>query len=85
MRVYEDQFLELVKEEVIRAREKFPTTEKLLVALQEEAGEVAKSFLDYGQFSHQALEELVQVAAVALRLANEGDTDFDNWKGLKTR
>ncbi len=64
-------FLQEVREEVARARTKFPQPDGLLAALSEEAGEVAKAMLD--EHWQNVRKECVQLAAMAFRLAEEGD------------
>lgn len=66
-----DRFLQAVRLEVARARTLFPKSDGLLAALSEEAGEVAKAMLD--EPMDRVWKEAVQVAAMALRLATEGD------------
>lgn len=66
-----------VGEEMIRARAKFPGTKHLTAALMEEVGEVAKELLEDGD---NVWGECVQTACVALRIATEGDADFDQAK-----
>lgn len=67
--------LDLVAEEVKRARAKFPRNAHMLAALVEEVGEVARALLD-GEGGHRVREEAIQVACVAVRIADEGDYDF---------
>lgn len=64
-----------VAREVDRARAKFPKPDALLTALTEEVGEVAKAMLDESAAHVRA--EAIQVAAMALRLALEGDPTLD--------
>lgn len=66
-------FLREVEEEVARARAKFPGNAHQYAALAEEVGEVARALLEG---SDNLREECVQVAAMAMRLAEEGDGDF---------
>lgn len=66
-----------VGEEVYRARCKFPRPDHLLVALMEETGELARACLQHGPRSEQARREALQVAAVALRIYEEGDPSLD--------
>ena len=68
--------LELVRQEVIRARNKFPHSKHLLAALTEEVGELAQALLQSGN-SERSKEEAIQVACVALRIIEEGDREFD--------
>lgn len=61
--------------ELRRAREKFPGNEHLLGALMEEVGELSTALLEK-QGAQRVFEEAVQVACVALRIATEGDADY---------
>lgn len=73
------QFLNNVEKEVGRAREKFPEGKRLLGALMEEVGEAAQALLkieEDGGDPQNVYDELVQVAAMALRLAVEGEPDY---------
>ncbi len=61
--------------ELVRARTKFPDNAKLLAALMEEVGELAQAMLQ--DKPHKEIrKEAFQVACVAIRLAEEGDSDF---------
>ena len=61
--------------EVADAREKFPSNRHMLAALMEEVGELAQALLD-DQGSKRVYAEAKQVACVAIRIMEEGDTDF---------
>lgn len=68
-----------VAAELLRARAKFPGTKNVTVALAEELGELSKALLDhsYGEGENDAVyKEAVQVAAMAQRVAEEGDPGF---------
>lgn len=65
--------------ELDRARKKFPDNAKLLGALMEEVGEVARAMLQ-GASREEIYKECIQVACVAVRIAEEGDSDFDHTK-----
>ncbi len=65
------RFIQEVVAELGRARAKFPSPDGLMCALTEETGEVAKALLDEPWENVRA--ECVQVAAMALRVALEGD------------
>ena len=65
--------------ELIRARSKFPGNAKLLAALMEEVGELAQSMLQ-GKPLAEIRREAIQVACVAVRIAEEGDSDFGDDK-----
>lgn len=64
--------------EVYHARRKFPSPDHLLVALMEETGELARACLQHGPRSDEARREALQVAAVALRIYEEGDPSLEN-------
>lgn len=81
------KFFNDVAEELVRAIAKFPTNKHRMGALHEEVGEVAKAMLerDYGHTSaephndtldNDVYKECVQAAAMALRVATEGDPDY---------
>jgi len=74
-----------VAEEILRAREKFPTNKHLLAALMEEVGELSEALLKYGGedrdtdpliLRKRIRDEAIQVAATAIRIIEEGDSDF---------
>lgn len=80
---YED-FLNDVLDEIEDAKKKFPCNDKLHIAFTEEAGEVSKALLDCHrrpfegrEFHLEVYQEAVQAAAMACRLATEGDPDFN--------
>lgn len=64
-------FLEQVAAELKRARTKFPSSRHSMTALMEEVGELAKAMLD--ESPERVYAEAVQVAAMAARVAEEGD------------
>lgn len=64
-------FTARVAAELQAARSKFPSSTKSMCALTEEVGELAKALLDESWERVQA--EAVQVAAMAQRVATEGD------------
>ncbi len=59
--------------ELLRARSKFPSNERLFAALLEEVGELA---YEMPRDRQRQREEAIQVACVAIRIAEEGDADF---------
>lgn len=76
----DEQVFDLVREELERARHKFPTNENQLATLHEESGELAKALLEhtYGNAEpEEIIREAVQVASMAVRVATEGDSSFD--------
>lgn len=70
--------MNLVANEVVRARNKFPSNNKLLAALMEEVGELAAAMLQR-KSEEEVKKEAIQVACVAIRLLEEGDGDFSNF------
>lgn len=80
-----NKFCKDVFEEQKRAAIKFPEGEKLLGALMEEVGEVAKALLkitESGESPQNVYDELVQAASTAYRLAALGEPDY-NYQGMK--
>jgi len=75
----------LVRLELNKARRKFTSNKQMLHAFTEEAGEVTKAFLDLqqGKCSVDDVKlEIVQAAAMAFRLLEEGDPEFHEFKPL---
>lgn len=72
--------LTLISNEVERARRKFPGAADLTVALMEECGELAQATLKCDQ--ENIIKEAIQVAAVAIRIIEEGDSTFKNRKEI---
>jgi NTP pyrophosphatase (non-canonical NTP hydrolase) len=70
------EFVSKLFEEVNRARQKFPDQDAatLFMALSEEKGEVAQAILQKRPAA-EIKAEIVQVGAMALRLATECDFD----------
>ncbi len=61
------------------AREYFPSSQYLLAALVEEVGELSQALIDHArgdQTQEKVFEEAIQVAAMAIRVAMEGDLSF---------
>ena len=77
----DDQFLRAVAAEVKRARKKFPGANATNAALVEEVGEVSTALMF--EPWDAVVAEAVQVAAMALRLATEGDDTFEAWRWRK--
>lgn len=71
----EEASLERLDDEVAYARQKFPGTRFLLAALMEEVGELAQAYLQK-QEPEQIRREALQVACVAMRIFEEGDSAF---------
>jgi len=66
-----DRFLQELKQEIVFARHKFPSSDGCMNALTEEVGELAKAYFDE-PWGH-VWKEAIQVAAMACRAAVEGD------------
>lgn len=65
--------------EVRFARTKFPDNKHMLAALTEEVGELAQALIDHSRGKQSGADvyaEAIQVAAMAIRLAEEGDGEF---------
>jgi NTP pyrophosphatase (non-canonical NTP hydrolase) len=78
-----EMFLEAVADEALRARSLFPDPDGLVTALGEEVGEVCRAVLD--ETPERIREECVQVAAMALRLALEGDPTLDALRAARAK
>lgn len=79
MKLLTAKMLNDIVEELKRARKKFPDNNHKLTALNEEVGELNKAMLEfeYGNIdSDEVYKEAVQVAAMAIRVAVEGDSTF---------
>lgn len=74
------QIISMVRGELDAARGKFPGSTHMLAALMEEVGELAQALMqhdtDGSQTTQEVLREAVQVAAMAIRVAAEGDENF---------
>jgi len=74
--VADETSLAAIDAELVRARLKHPGRKHLLAALVEEVGELAQAILQ--QKPKSAIDkEAAQVAAVAVRIMEEGDAAFD--------
>lgn len=71
-----EAFLRDVLREVERACIKFPRPDGVMCALTEEVGELAKASLD--ESTNRVWDEAVQVAAMAARVAVEGDPTLND-------
>ena len=75
-----EDFLTAVYKEVERARELHPGTKHLLAALFEEVGEASQALIDHdtgkGATPGDIYKELVQSAAMCLRVAIDTDSSF---------
>lgn len=70
----------MIRDELIAARKAFPGTTHMLCALTEEVGELHQAMMEHdrkqGTSATEILREAVQVAAMAIRVAVEGDENF---------
>lgn len=66
--------IEALKQEIERRRAKFPKNDLMLAALIEEIGELAEAVKN--ENTEDAAKEALQVACVAVRIAEEGDNTF---------
>lgn len=76
--ITDKQFAEAVVLELEKARSKFPDRDALNCALVEEVGEVSTALM-YESWD-DVVKEAVQVAAMAQRLAVEGDITLEPWR-----
>lgn len=68
-----------ISKEINFARKKFPGRKYMLAALVEEVGELHQAMIDHSrgkQTSSDVYAEAIQVAAMAIRIAQEGDAEF---------
>lgn len=82
--------IELIEEELLFARDKFPANKMMLHALHEEVGEASQAMLNQyhanlavdtdpvmiQQMNKKIKKELTQVICMAIRVLQEGDHDF---------
>jgi len=70
--------MQQVMAEIDRARDKFPSPECSMTALTEEVGELATALMD--EQPARVIEEAVQVAVMAIRIATEGDPTINPYR-----
>lgn len=74
-----------VLEEIRRARGMFPGATMNFAALIEEVGELAAALIERGRgkaTDEDVFKEAVQVAAMAIRVLEEGDPQFPAYRGF---
>ena len=76
----DERFRAAVADETVFARRKFPQPNPTLAALVEEVGELAKALLC--ESDKCVWDEAVQVAAMAQRVATEGDPTLGREKEM---
>jgi hypothetical protein len=70
-----EKLIEDLTEEIVKSRFGLPSRRHLLASLSERVGELAKAMLD-AEEPDRVRSEALQVACVALRIAEEGDADY---------
>lgn len=76
-----EDFLDQVRAELAHARSKFPGDRIMTLAMAEEFGELVKAVLD--EHSSDVRKEAVQTAAMAARVALDGDASVNDWRAAK--
>ncbi len=74
-----DLTMQAVRAEVARTRVLFPGNRQMTAALMEEVGELAQALIDHdrGKATRDDVEtEAIQVAAMAVRILEEGSAEF---------
>ncbi len=67
-----------IRQELIRARAKFPGKNVTFAAMIEEVGEVATAIFEEPR--ENVRKEAVQLAVMAMRIVLDGDHTFDAWR-----
>ncbi|MCY6381084.1 hypothetical protein [Hoeflea prorocentri] len=70
-----------IREELERARAKFPGDGVTMLALMEEVGELAKASFEEPRANVR--KEAVQVAVMAMRVVLDGDSSLSEWRQQK--
>lgn len=87
--ISDDHFIDNVLAEVTNARAAYQTPKHRLAAMTEEVGELAQALLDLEDGKHHSwqrvFDEAVQVAAMAMRVATEGDASIATPNHVNTR
>jgi hypothetical protein len=73
-----EQFLSEIREELLRARSKFPGNRIMTIALAEEFGELCKAILDESAASVR--KEAIQTAVMCARVVLDGDGSVISWR-----
>lgn len=74
------ELLQGIRKEAMQGIESYPDANGLMVALMEEVGELARAMMSEPR--DRVRDEAVQVAALAIRIALEGDPTLD---GIRAR
>lgn len=67
-----------IVDELESARKKFPENNVMLAVLMEEVGELATAM--FSESADRVRAEAIQVAAMAIRVALDGDSSFDSYR-----
>ena len=73
-----DQLIRDIRNELLRARAKFPGDNVTMLALMEEVGELAKATFE--ESAANVRKEAVQVAVMAIRVVLDGDATLNAWR-----
>lgn len=76
-----DQLIRDIRNELLRARTKFPGDNVTMLALMEEVGELAKATFEEPRANVR--KEAVQVAVMAIRVVLDGDATLSHWRAQK--
>ena len=76
-----DVLIRDIRNELLRARTKFPGKNVTFAALVEEVGELATATFEEPRANVR--KEAVQVAVMAMRMILDGDHTFDAWRLMK--
>jgi NTP pyrophosphatase (non-canonical NTP hydrolase) len=76
-----DQLIRDIRNELLRARTKFPGDNVTMLALMEEVGELAKATFEEPRANVR--KEAVQVAVMAIRVVLDGDATLTAWRATK--
>ena len=76
-----DQVIRDIRNELLRARTKFPGDNVTTLALMEEVGELAKATIE--EPAANVRKEAVQVAVMAIRVVLDGDATLTDWRTAK--
>lgn len=76
-----DPLLEEIRQELVRARTKFPGDNVTFAALVEEVGELATATFEESR--DRVRKEAVQTAVMSMRMVLDGDHTFEAWRAAK--
>ena len=76
-----DVLIRDIRNELLRARAKFPGDNVTMLALMEEVGELAKA--SFEECRDNVRKEAVQVAVMAIRMVLDGDATLNDWRSTR--